>query len=86
MHIITTAVVLVLGSATLLLHDSRFIQWKPTMLLALAAAAFFGSMFSASSPSPGACWNRCSMSRWKFPAHLVADQFPVGGLASPCWR
>ena len=33
-----------LGTATLLLHDQRFIQWKPTVLLALTAAAFLGSM------------------------------------------
>jgi intracellular septation protein len=50
MHIITVAVVLVLGSATLLLHDRRFIQWKPTVLLALAAAAFLGSMFIGKQP------------------------------------
>ena len=37
MHIITVAVVVVLGAATLLLHDRRFIQWKPTVLLALTA-------------------------------------------------
>ena len=50
MHIITTAVAVGLGSATLLLHDSRFIQWKPTVLLALAAAAFLGSMFIGKQP------------------------------------
>jgi intracellular septation protein len=50
MHIITTAVVVVLGSATLLLHDRRFIQWKPTVLLALAAAAFLGSMVLGKKP------------------------------------
>jgi len=50
MHIITTAVAVGLGSATLLLHDSRFIQWKPTVLLALAATAFFGSMFVGKQP------------------------------------
>jgi len=50
MHIITVAVVLVLGSATLLLHDRRFIQWKPTVLLALAAGAFLGSMFIGKQP------------------------------------
>ena len=50
MHIITVAVVLVLGSATLLLHDRRFIQWKPTVLLALASAAFLGSMFIGKQP------------------------------------
>jgi intracellular septation protein len=45
MHIVIVALALVLGSATLLLHDPKFIQWKPTVLLALAAAAFLGSMF-----------------------------------------
>jgi intracellular septation protein len=50
MHIITTAVAVGLGSATLLLHDHRFIQWKPTVLLALAAAAFLGSMFIGKQP------------------------------------
>jgi intracellular septation protein len=50
MHIVTTVVVLVLGSATLLLHDRRFIQWKPTVLLALAAAVFLGSMVIGKQP------------------------------------
>jgi intracellular septation protein len=44
MHVVTVAVLLVLGTATLLLHDKRFIQWKPTVLLALTAAAFLGSL------------------------------------------
>src|SRR6185437_12461542 len=35
MHVVTTCVVLVLGTATLLLHDQRFIQWKLTVLLGL---------------------------------------------------
>jgi intracellular septation protein len=50
MHIITVAVVVILGAATLLLHDRRFIQWKPTVLLALTAAAFLGSMFVGKQP------------------------------------
>ena len=50
MHIITSVVVMVLGSATLLLHDRRFIQWKPTVLLALASAAFLGSMVVGKQP------------------------------------
>jgi len=50
MHIATTVVVMVLGTATLLLHDRRFIQWKPTVLLALTAVAFFGSMFIGKQP------------------------------------
>ena len=34
----------------MLLHDHRFIQWKPTVLLGLAALAFFGSMFIGKQP------------------------------------
>lgn len=45
MHVATVAVVIVLGSATVLLHDKRFIQLKPTILLGLTAAAFLGSAF-----------------------------------------
>jgi len=37
MHLITAALVLPLGSATLLLHDKRFIQWKPTALFGVLA-------------------------------------------------
>ena len=43
MHVATACVVLVLGTATLLLHDKRFIQWKPTVLLGAAAIAFLAS-------------------------------------------
>jgi intracellular septation protein len=50
MHVITTVVALVLGSATLLLHDKRFIQWKPTVLLGLSAVAFLGSMLIGRRP------------------------------------
>jgi intracellular septation protein len=50
MHVITTAVVVTLGAATLLLHDVRFIHWKPTVLLGLTAAAFLGSMAIGKQP------------------------------------
>ncbi|HLZ98302.1 MAG TPA: inner membrane-spanning protein YciB [Steroidobacteraceae bacterium] len=42
-HVATACVVLILGSATLLLHDKRFIQWKPTILLGALSVAFLGS-------------------------------------------
>jgi intracellular septation protein len=50
MHVVTVAVALLLGAATLWKHDSRFIQWKPTVLYALTAAVFFGSMFIGKQP------------------------------------
>lgn len=43
MHLVTLALILVLGGATLLLHDNRFIMWKPTLVNWLFAAAFLGS-------------------------------------------
>jgi intracellular septation protein len=50
MHIITAGVVVALGSLTLLLHDARFIQWKPTVLLGLGACAFLVSMVIGKQP------------------------------------
>jgi intracellular septation protein len=49
-HVITAVVAVVLGGATLLLHDARFIQWKPTVLLGAAALAFLGSAFVGRQP------------------------------------
>ncbi len=50
MHIIVCAVAIVLGTATLLFHDQRFIQWKPTVLLASSAVAFLGSQVIGKQP------------------------------------
>ena len=50
MHVAAACVVLVLGTATLLLHDKRFIQWKPTVLLGAAALAFLGSTVIGQRP------------------------------------
>ncbi len=40
---ISLALVLIFGSATLLLHDESFIKWKPTILYWLFAIAIYGS-------------------------------------------
>jgi intracellular septation protein len=50
MHVVTAGVALILGTATLLLHDIRFIQWKPTILLGAAAIAFLGSSLIGRQP------------------------------------
>ncbi|NOY62795.1 MAG: septation protein A [Gammaproteobacteria bacterium] len=44
-HLITLAIVVVFGGATLLLQDKTFIQWKPTVVNWLFAVVFFGSQF-----------------------------------------
>jgi intracellular septation protein len=43
--LITAGLVLVLGSATLLLKDPMFVKWKPTVVNWLFAVAFLGSCF-----------------------------------------
>lgn len=49
-HVVTAVLVVVLGSATLLLHDKRFIQWKPTVLFGLFAAALLISGLIGKKP------------------------------------
>jgi intracellular septation protein len=43
LHLVSAALVLVLGGATLLLHNRLFIQWKPTVLFWLVSVAFIAS-------------------------------------------
>jgi intracellular septation protein len=45
MHTLSAVLVFVFGTATLVLHDLRFIQWKPTVFFWLAAVAFLGSQW-----------------------------------------
>lgn len=47
MHVLTLGAVLVLGTATLVLHDERFITWKPTLAYWLTSLVFVGSHFFA---------------------------------------
>ncbi len=44
-YLIIFAVVLVLGGATLLFHDERFIKWKPTIVFWVFSAICLGSEF-----------------------------------------
>src|SRR5947199_221428 len=43
LHALSAALVLVFGSATLLLHNRLFIQWKPTVLFWALGLAFLAS-------------------------------------------
>ncbi len=45
MHALSAVLVFVFGTATLVLHNQRFIQWKPTVFYWLAAVAFLGSFW-----------------------------------------
>jgi intracellular septation protein len=45
MHALSAVLVLIFGSATLLLHEKLFIQWKPTVFFWLAGLAFVVSFW-----------------------------------------
>ena len=45
LHALSALLVLLLGSATLLLHNRLFIQWKPTVLFWLVSIAFVASFW-----------------------------------------
>ena len=47
MLLTSTALVLVFGGLTLLVHDATFIKWKPSIVNWLFAAAFFVSQYTA---------------------------------------
>jgi len=50
MHLITMALIVVLGGLTIALDDEMFIKWKPTLVNWLFALAFLGSQFVGRKP------------------------------------
>ena len=73
MHLITLALIMFLGSATLIFHDKSFFMWKPTIVNWLFAAAFLGSQFIGKKPlvermmshaidAPDTVWKRLNFS------------------------
>ncbi len=50
MHLITLALILVLGGATLIFHNETFIKWKPTAVNWLFGLVFLGSQWIGSKP------------------------------------
>jgi intracellular septation protein len=50
MHALSAVLVFVFGAATLILHDKRFIQWKPTVFYWLVSICLLGSMWIGKQP------------------------------------
>lgn len=50
MHLITMALIVVLGGATLIFQDRAFFMWKPTAVNWLFALVFLGSQFIGQKP------------------------------------
>lgn len=72
MHLISLAIIMVLGGATLFFHNPWFIKWKPTGIYWLSALVFFSSGYIGSKPLiqkmmeanvtlPGKIWHRLNM-------------------------
>ena len=72
MHALSALLVLVLGGATLLLHNRLFIQWKPTVLFWVVSTAFVASFWVG---------ERTLTQRFLEPA--LAGRVPV---SAPQWR
>ncbi|MGB5246560.1 MAG: septation protein IspZ, partial [Woeseia sp.] len=49
-YLASTALVLVLGSATLFFHNPTFLYWKPTVLNWTIAVVFLGSQWIGAKP------------------------------------
>ena len=49
-HLVTLAIIAILGTATLYLQDERFIKWKPTIVYWFFAAGFLIGQFVGSKP------------------------------------
>jgi intracellular septation protein len=73
MHLVTLALILVLGGATLLLNDEIYIKWKPTVVNWLFALVFLTSQFVGRAPVtrrlmegniqlPDGVWTRLNLS------------------------
>ncbi|GKT12261.1 MAG: intracellular septation protein [Thiomicrorhabdus sp.] len=71
MHIITLALIIILGGLTLILRDVMFLMWKPTIVNWGFALAFLGSHYIGEKPIiqhmmdqaitlPETIWNRLS--------------------------
>ncbi|GAB4391218.1 MAG: septation protein A [Gammaproteobacteria bacterium] len=50
MHLITLAIITLLGGATLFFHNELFIKWKPTTINWILALAFLSSQYIGSKP------------------------------------
>ncbi|HEY6451485.1 MAG TPA: septation protein IspZ [Steroidobacteraceae bacterium] len=50
LHLLSAALVLILGAATLILRDARFLKWKPTVFLWLVALTAIASAWFSRVP------------------------------------
>ncbi|HTW37665.1 MAG TPA: inner membrane-spanning protein YciB [Steroidobacteraceae bacterium] len=70
MHGLSAALVLVFGSATLLLHNRLYIEWKPTVFFWLVSATFLASFWVGETPLAAKLLGRALAPEMRVPAPL----------------
>ncbi len=94
---VSLGVIVVFGGATLVLHDQKFIQWKPTALYWLFAAGLFvarygfrknliETMMGKQLTLPHAVWDKLNVA-WAlfFVALGIANLYVVGNFTESQW-
>lgn len=97
MHKITLVLILLFGTLTLVLHDDRFIKWKPTVLyaamsIALAIAIwvfrknFLKLLLGSQLALPDAVWHRLNVAWVVYTAFMaLTNSYVVLNFSTEAW-
>ena len=93
---ISLAIIVVMGGATLWLHDEAFIKWKPTVLYWVFSGAILGaaargknlirSLMNAEVELPGSAWSLLNLSWGAFFALMgIANLWVAYNFSTDAW-
>ncbi len=97
LHIVTLVIILILGGATIIFHNTMFIKWKPTAVYWLFAICFLSTQFIGNKTLvqrmmdnkltlPKFIWNRLNLSWIVFFTSLgVANLYVVYNFSTNVW-
>ncbi len=97
MHKVTLVLILLFGTLTLVLHDDRFIKWKPTVLYTAMAIAlgvavwvlkknFLKMLLGSQLVLPDAIWHRLNVAWVVYSAFMAAiNTYVVLNYSTEAW-
>ncbi len=97
LHKVTLVLILAFGTLTLVLHDDRFIKWKPTVLYAAMAIAlgvavwvlrknFLKMLLGSQLILPDAVWHRLNVAWVAYSAFMAAiNAYVVLNYSTEAW-
>jgi len=97
LHKVTLVLILLFGTLTLVLHDDRFIKWKPTVLYAAMAIAlavavwvmnknFLKLLLGSQLVLPDAVWHRLNVAWVAYSAFMAAiNAYVVLNYSTEAW-